>query len=168
MTKTAKEAVAKPRQSSKGGRPTKYKAEFAEQARKLCLLGATDADLAEFFEVAESTINKWKKDHKAFSESIKKGKIDADANVAHSLYKRATGYEQDIVKAFQYQGEPVIVPLTEKVAPDTTAAIFWLKNRQKDRWRDKQDLEHSGPNGVPIQHEHKVTKAEIDDFISGF
>ena len=47
------------------GRPTKYKAEYAEQARKLCLLGATDMEMADFFEVSEFTINKWKKDRKS-------------------------------------------------------------------------------------------------------
>ncbi|MES1763769.1 hypothetical protein ACKWMU_12765, partial [Escherichia coli] len=54
-------------------RPTKYQEAYAEQARKLCLLGYTDAELADFFEVSESTINKWKLDYPEFSESIKKG-----------------------------------------------------------------------------------------------
>lgn len=53
-------------------RPTKYQEAYAEQARKLCLLGYTDAELADFFEVSESTINKWKLDYPEFSESIKK------------------------------------------------------------------------------------------------
>ncbi len=52
-------------------RPTKYQEAYAEQARKLCLLGYTDAELADFFEVSESTINKWKLDYPKFSESIK-------------------------------------------------------------------------------------------------
>lgn len=52
-------------------RPTKYQEAYAEQARKLCLLGYTDAELADFFEVSESTINKWKLDYPEFSESIK-------------------------------------------------------------------------------------------------
>lgn len=55
-------------------RPTKYQEAYAEQARKLCLLGYTDAELADFFEVSESTINKWKLDYPEFSESIKKGR----------------------------------------------------------------------------------------------
>lgn len=53
-------------------RPTKYQEAYAEQARKLCLLGYTDAELADFFEVSESTINKWKLDYPEFSESIKR------------------------------------------------------------------------------------------------
>jgi hypothetical protein len=76
-----------------GGRPTDYKTEYAEQTYKLCLLGATDKELANFFDVVESTINLWKQEHSEFSESIKRGKFQADANVADRLYQRATGYE---------------------------------------------------------------------------
>lgn len=126
------------------GRPTKYKAEYAEQTYKLCLLGATDKEIADFFEVAESTINEWKLEHEEFSESIKKGKLPADAEVASSLYKRATGYKVDTVKVFQFQGEPIIVPVVEEIAPDTGAAMAWLKNRQSSRWRDKHDHEVTG------------------------
>jgi hypothetical protein len=62
-------------------------------------------------------------------------------NVAEALYKKATGYEQETVKIFQFQGESVIVPYTEKIQPDTAAAFIWLKNRQGKQWRDKQELE---------------------------
>lgn len=125
-------------------RPTKYKEEYADQAFKLCLLGATDAEMADFFGVDESTINNWKIKHPEFLESIKKGKLKADAEVASSLYKRATGYKIDTVKVFQFQGEPVIVPVVEEIAPDTGAAMAWLKNRRKKEWRDKQDIEIDG------------------------
>lgn len=123
------------------GRPTKYKAEYAEQTYKLCLLGATDKELADFFDTSEQTINAWKEAHPEFLESIKNGKIKADAEVASSLYKRATGYKVDTVKVFQFQGDPIIVPIKEEIAPDTGAAMAWLKNRQSARWRDKQDVD---------------------------
>ena len=126
------------------GQPTKYKDEYAKQAYKLCLLGSTDEDMADFFEVSKSTINNWKHDYPEFLDSIKRGKISADATVASRLYKRATGYEHDEDKIFNHQGEALIVPTTKHVQPDTTAAIFWLKNRQPKLWRDKQDVEHSG------------------------
>ncbi len=54
-------------QTASRGRPTKYKAEYAEQAAKLCKLGATDAQLADFFEVSVSTVNLWKVEHREFS-----------------------------------------------------------------------------------------------------
>ena len=56
------------------GRPTKYKEEYGEQAYKLCLLGAMDKELAEFFNVNEDTINTWKKRNKEVFRVPKKGK----------------------------------------------------------------------------------------------
>lgn len=136
--------MSETKEKNKGGRPTKFKEEYCIQVEKLCKLGATDKELADFFEVQESTINNWKQNEPKFLESLKRGKIVADMEVADSLHKRATGYEQEVVKVFQFQGEPVIVPVIEKIAPDTGAAMAWLKNRQPRQWRDKQDIEHSG------------------------
>ena len=135
---------------SNAGRPTDYRVEFNRQAEKLCLLGSTDKDMADFFDVSESTINLWKQKHPEFSESIKRGKISADANVASRLYKRAVGYEHDEDKIFNNQGEPLIVPTTKHVQPDTTAAIFWLKNRQPKMWRDSQNIDHT-TNGKDLE-----------------
>lgn len=123
----------------KGGRPTKYKEEYDEQVYKLCLLGSTDKDIASFFEVDESTINRWKLEHDGFCESLKRGKFLADANVAERLYKRAMGYEHKEDKIFNNNGEALVVGTTKHYAPDTTAAIFWLKNRQPELWRDKPE-----------------------------
>jgi hypothetical protein len=126
------------------GRPTKYKNEYPDQAYKLCLLGATDKELADFFEVNEDTINEWKKVHEEFSVSIKKGKIAADSNVADRLYQRAMGFEHDSeeIKVVSTGKEGSIierVPIRKIYPPDPTAAIFWLKNRQSAKWRDKQE-----------------------------
>lgn len=131
------------------GRPTAYKEEYNEQVYKLCLLGATDADIANFFEVTETTINNWKIDYPTFFESIKRGKERADATVAESLYKRANGYEHPDVDIKMYEGEIIQTPLVKHYPPDTTAAIFWLKNRKSAQWRDKQEIEHSG--GVEVK-----------------
>lgn len=139
-------------------RPTLYKEEYAEQARKLCLLGSTDAELAEFFEVCEDTINEWKKTHEEFSVSIKKGKAQADANVADRLYQRAMGYEHPEVDIRVIDHQIVQTSITKVYAPDPTAAIFWLKNRQRSKWRDKVDTELTGPNGGPVE---SVTRIEL-------
>lgn len=130
-------------------RPTKYKAEYAEQARKLCLLGATDQEIADFFEVEVRTIHRWKATYKGFCHSLKAGKEQADDRVERSLYQKAIGYEQDDVKIFMPGGAeaPVYAPYRAKIAPDTTAAIFWLKNRRPELWRDKRDIDHSSSDG---------------------
>lgn len=120
------------------GRPTDYKEEYNLQAEKLCKLGATDKELADFFGVTEQTINNWKNEHEQFFESLKKGKELADAEVADKLYKRATGYSHEDVDIKMYEGGIIETPLVKHYPPDTTAAIFWLKNRQPVKWRDKQ------------------------------
>lgn len=129
-----------------GGRPTKFKPEFVEQAEKLCKLGATDIEIADFFGVNVVTIYRWKGENEEFCKAIKNGKEIADERVERSLFHRAVGYEQDEVKIFMPAGasKPVYADYRAKIAPDTTAAIFWLKNRRSDEWRDKVQQEISG------------------------
>ncbi len=133
------------------GRPSNYKKEYDEQAYKLCLLGATDKEMADFFGVSEVTFNAWKKKHPGFLKSLKEGKAVADANVAQKLYYRAIGYEHPEDKIFNDNGTPLIVPTIKHYPPDPTAAIFWLKNRQKDKWRDKHEQEITGNLEVGIK-----------------
>jgi hypothetical protein len=125
-------------------RPTSFKPEYVEQARKLAELGATDREAAEFFKVAESTLYLWKHTQPEFSEALKVGKETADARVEQSLYRRALGYSHDAVKISTVDGEIVQTPYVEHFPPDTTAAIFWLKNRKPDDWRDRREMAHSG------------------------
>jgi hypothetical protein len=147
------------------GRPTDYQPEYAAQAHKLCLLlGATDKQLAEFFDVSEQTINAWKHSFPAFLESIHAGKRIADGEVAHSLFNRAKGAQyvsnQVIkVKRVEYdekgkktleKEEVVIIPVETVEPPDTTACSFWLKNRQPKEWRDKNPGE-SAENPVFVR-----------------
>jgi hypothetical protein len=123
------------------GRPSRYKAEFAKMARHLCKLGATDADLADAFEVSVVTIDNWKTRHPEFLGSLK-SKEEADNCVERSLYARATGYTYDAVKIFHTKdGKIIKVPYTEHVPPDVTACIFWLKNRRPSEWRDVQAVD---------------------------
>ena len=133
-----------------GGRPSKYNKDYAKLAYNYCLLGATDEDLAGYFEVTVSTLNLWKKRHKEFSESLKKGKEIADATIAESLFHRAKGYTHEEEKIFCDKGDIVRAETMKHYPPDTTAGIFWLKNRQSNRWRDRKDHEHSGKDGGPL------------------
>jgi hypothetical protein len=132
------------------GRPSKYKPEYNEQVYKLCLLGATDAEISDFLGIDEATFNRWKKDYPQLCESIKRGKEIADAEVAEKLYQRATGYNHPEDKIFLDKGEPVIVPTIKHYAPDTLAAMYWLNNRNPNRWKQKQEVEHTGKDGGPL------------------
>jgi hypothetical protein len=127
------------------GRPSLYRKEFAEQAYKLCLLGATDEEIADFFGVVKQTVYDWRAAHPEFLDSITRGKIIADANVAERLYQRALGYSHEAVKIFMPAGasEPVYAPYTEHYPPDTQAASLWLRNRQPSKWRDKVEHDHT-------------------------
>lgn len=132
------------------GRPSSYKPEFAEQATKLCLLGATDEDLADFFKVSIRTIANWKTDREEFLQALKAGKDQADDRVERSLYQRAVGYTFDAVHFSSFQGKVTATEFRQHVAPDVVAQIFWLKNRRPDAWRDKQIQEVTGADGAPL------------------
>lgn len=131
-------------------RPSKFKPEFVKQAQKLCDLGATDEDLADFFEVSIRTIANWKSEHLEFLQALKSGKEQADDRVERSLYQRAVGYTHDATHFSAFQGQVTETPYRNHIAPDVTAQIFWLKNRRPDLWRDKQVQEVTGADGAPL------------------
>lgn len=128
------------------GRPTSFQAEFIEQAEKLCALGATDLEIADFFDITVTTLNRWKSSYPDFCAAIKNAKEIADERVERSLYHRAIGYTFPAEKiSVNSQGNVTRVPYREHVPPDTTAAIFWLKNRRKAEWRDRHEVEVGQP-----------------------
>lgn len=118
------------------GRPTKYLPEMCEQARRLCLLGATNEQLAKAFEVKLSTLEKWITEKPEFIGAIKEGREHADGQVAGALYAKA-------------------------MAGDTTACIFWLKNRRSANWREKQEVEHSGHIGATKEQKDAAIAAYV-------
>lgn len=125
-------------------RPSKYKPEFVQQAEKLCRLGATDVEIADFFKVDVRTLYRWKGENEEFCQALKAGKDVSDERVERSLFSRAIGYEHDEVDIRVVGGEIIQTPIRKFYPPDTTAAIFWLKNRRPDEWRDKTEHQHSG------------------------
>jgi hypothetical protein len=118
------------------GRPTNYRPEYAAQAEKLCNLGATDIEIADFFEVALRTIGNWKHEHPDFLAALKTGKDALDERVERSLYHRAIGYTFDSIKFVRYENGVEQIPYREHVPPDVVACIFWLKNRRFRQWND--------------------------------
>lgn len=161
-------AKTKAAAKSKRGRPTSYKSEYAEQAYKLCLLGATDVEMADFFGVTEQTLHNWRKAHPKFLESTTRGKMLADAEVAEKLFHRAKGYSHDAVKIFNNNGIEMIVPYIENYPPDTQAASLWLRNRQPKKWRDKQEIDHtSSDRSMSPASAENLTDEQLAEIISG-
>jgi hypothetical protein len=121
------------------GRPTKYRPQYADLAFNYCLLKASDNDLARFFDTSKRVIFNWKKKHPEFLDALRRGKEQADSRVAKSLFDRAVGYQHEDVDVHVYKDKIVKVKRVKHYPPDTAAAIFWLKNRQRDFWREKTE-----------------------------
>lgn len=175
--KSAKSRVSKTQSSGRRrGRPIKYKPEFARMAKVACEEGGfTDLKLARLFNVRKSTINRWKKDHPDFWDSIKEGKDRFDCEkVEKSFLKRATGYRytentQELIwiddpKAKQPTVEEqingakrirkakyvTVKKVRKEVAPDAKAAMDWLCNRNSDRWKKLKHVELTGAGGKDL------------------
>jgi hypothetical protein len=144
-------ARAAGRESGKlGGAPSSYKHEFAHLARLMCENGATDADLADAFDVTTRTIGRWQSAHKEFGVALKIAKGEFDDRVERALAQRAIGYSYDTEKVFMLPGskEPVYVPYREHLPPDPVAAFKWLSCRRMNEWRDRKEF--TGGDGDPL------------------
>lgn len=129
----------------KGGRPSDYRAAFARDAEKLTIIGATEKEMADFFGVSESTIDKWKKKYPEFLRRISRGRITHDMEIGQALRERAKGYRVKSVKIFcSDKGGVTTVPFTEVYPPDTAAIKLWLTNRRPKQFRDKVEVDHKG------------------------
>lgn len=107
--------------------------------------GLTDEQIAKNLGIAYSTFRDYKNKYSALSAALKKGKEVVDIEVENALLKRALGYAYDETTTEEFpDGSTKIKIVTKHIAGDTTAQIFWLKNRKPDVWRDKKDIEHSG------------------------
>ncbi|MBV8186104.1 MAG: helix-turn-helix domain-containing protein [Alphaproteobacteria bacterium] len=128
------------------GRPTEYKLEYCELAQNYCLLGATNEDLAGFFGVSRRTVDNWIAAEPPFAEAVRGARALADARVARSLYERAIGFSYRSTRTVLHRGEERELSEAVYCPPDVRACIFWLRNRQRDHWSDKQPLQvpHDG------------------------
>ena len=147
-------------------RPSKYNPDMLPFVAQWAREGAIDDEIANKLGIHVSTIYDWKKRYPEFSEALKQSKDFADAKVEAALFKRATGYDIEVVT--QEVGESAkqgsykkATKTTKHFAPDVTAQIFWLKNRRPDRWRDKP--EDNSSQGEPINNfEDALTTATTD------
>lgn len=126
-------------------RPTKFKPEYVDQAQKLAaVLGAVDVEVAQFFGVSERTIANWKIEYPKFAKALAVGKAVANKRVERSLYQRAIGYSHESEEIFCTGGKVTRVKTVKHYPPDTAACIFYLCNRDKENWKQKNQVEHSG------------------------
>lgn len=158
MAKNDDDAVPEGPAKRGRGQPTKYSKTFAKQAFKLALLGLTDVEMAGMFDVAERTLNRWKKEHPDFWQSLTRGRAAADADVAASLYERALGYTHPEVVITSFQGVITKTNVRKHYPPDTAAASLWLRNRQSARWRATPDPIDGNDVATPV----KVTVSVVD------
>lgn len=136
-TTAKKKTATKKKTTKKTGRPSKYDHSLTADVKRLAEAGATDLEIAEEIGVTERTVYHWKKKHPDFFQALKEGKDPADDLIETSLFLNALN-------------------------GDTTAQIFWLKNRRPDQWRDAQQREHSGPAGGPIPHEFSAHEIQLE------
>lgn len=106
--------------------------------------GLVDKQIAHNMGISEQTLNVWKKAHPSIYESLKKGKEVIDIEVENALLKRAMGYSYDEVSE-KYENNILTERkiTTKHIVADTTAQIFWLKNRQPELWRDRVQINNS-------------------------
>lgn len=172
-------AQASARVAVRRGRPSRYNASYAMQAREaIAMSGMTDRQLARLFGVDGSTLTRWRKEHPEFAEACRKGRDAYDScEVEAALLKRAKGYKvvevtkEPVLVVVPGEGAPRLVgpelrvtkAVTKHVAPDTGAARYWLANRDPERWRDRQEVRHTGE--VDVRH---TLPPAVVEAISGY
>jgi len=127
-----------------------------ERVKNYCLLGASNHQIAEFLGISASSFPNYCERFPQLREALRAGRTEADATVAKSLFRRATGYSQPAIRIFRQrvvqsmncsdsssetitEYETVTVPYYEHYPPDVSACVFWLKNRHPEMWRDKDN-----------------------------
>jgi hypothetical protein len=136
------------------GSDGKFKPEYIEQAAKL---GATDFEIAEFFNVDTKTLRSWKHRQPGFADSLQLGKDEADARVERALFQRAVGYSFDSEKIMQHEGEVIRAEIVEHLPPDVKAAEYWRNNRKSAQGMSRKD--HTGSYAyiaAPAQTTHNA------------
>lgn len=132
--------------------------------------GLVDEQIAHNMGISVRTLTRWKNVHCPICQALKKNKAVADFEVENALFKRAIGY--DVVETTQERmlnketGEYELVTTKEvhkHIVPDTTAQIFWLKNRKPDEWRDRRDI---GIDGTINTEPSSLSDDELDKKIA--
>jgi hypothetical protein len=133
----------------------------AVQIEKLCMLGATDAEVAAFFDVSDQVLNRWRVQSELIAKALKIGKVPSDQRVERSLFDRAVGCERPMIKIFfnPRTGQVVEHHYMEKYPPDPLSCIFWLKNRKPDSWRERYDAPPVDPQEAAVLAQEVLARA---------
>lgn len=119
------------------GRPNRFGPEMSAQAHNYCLLGAANEDLAEFFGVHPSTIDRWIAERGEFGDAVRRGRVVADSQGARGLCDRAVGHDRKVEHSVIVDGALKPVTNTIHYPPNVQACIFWLRNRRCETWSDR-------------------------------
>jgi len=145
------------------GRPTLYRPDYPDLARRLCVLGGTNEELATFFEVSRSTIDEWLRVHPEFAEAVRKGRDIIDMVVADKLLARAMGYTHEGKKYVLHRGEEKELRHVVHYPPDVQACMFWLRNRRRRQWNERvQPPADSGPTFEELEEASERVRQPYD------
>lgn len=115
-----------------------------EQVRAIAMRGITEVEMSEIFDISEREITRWKKQYLLFKRALEEGYTDADQAVLSALYQSAVGYSHEEEKVFQWDGAIVRADTVKHYKPDIAAIKLWVTNRQREHWKDRQQV---GING---------------------
>lgn len=166
------------KKKKKTGRPSRLSDRVIAQVEILAGLEHTEEEIAHILGVTALTIRRWKSND-AFYSALKRGKSLTDSKVTKSLVQRALGYtHKEIIREAQldkidangkHHYKTAVTKIIEKKIPaDTTAIIFWLKNRRRDLWRDKEvniNIEHK-EFFKKIIAKPKLEKNRVEDYVN--
>jgi galactitol-specific phosphotransferase system IIB component len=140
---------------------TKIKPRLLEIAA-WCRDGLTDTQISELLGISYETFRVHKKNHHVFSDILMRTKAVVDIEIENSLYQRAKGsVVKETVQEIKTDEKGKVIftrtkEIKKEIPPDTTAQIFWLKNRRPAQWRDKQTLEQVGIEDGPIENKIQI------------
>ena len=106
--------------------------------------GLNDEQIAHNIGIGVRTFYEWLSKYKQLKQVLKQSKEVVDREVENALFKSAIGYYLDEERI---DSEGNVYKVRRFVPPNTTAQIFWLKNRKPNEWRDKKQTELTGANG---------------------
>ena len=125
---------------SGAGWPSRYDPKLCKTVFQLRSLGLSVRDIAGFLDVSAMTTYIWRKKYPEFATAWERGGLLADAKVAYSLWRRATGWSHEATRLFNNRGTIIKVPYIERYPPDIHAIELWLTNRQPDVWKRRSQL----------------------------